>query len=470
MLVRAQAAKGPATPAVACTIVLVTLAACVGGVPPIQLGNQLLGQKKPKAALAVFREAITKEPNNGRLYLGLGRAYLALDDNAAAEKALARAAGLGEKPRAHLWLARLRREDGRYKEAAALLHNALSVAPQDWALHYELGMVQLAADDNSRAAQSFETTIGLLPSVVAAYVHLAEALANLNRHGDAAGILEDALAEVPNLPYALITAKLGVLYEELDRQHEADRAFKRALAKDPKTVEAIAGWARSLWRQRNHVKAIDLLRKAIATQPQAALLHLELGLAYDEFRVPDQAIASLMEAVTLDRRLERAYAPLLRLVEGNPQHSRLLLGVLAKAAKIFPDDPDIQLRFAREAFERKKDKTAIAAATRVIEIKPSHVEGNYLLGRAQARTGTKDAAIETYEALLILSPETAAKLEEEFKDLFGHADQDAPAADGAAAVAAGAGEGDKGGRATKRSKKKQKKKGKSKKKRKRRKR
>lgn len=411
---------------------LAILSACAVAPRPSQMGPVPPREQTPEEALIQIREAIAREPDNGELYLGLGNVFVGLGEPAEAEAAFARAADLGQRPRANMRIARLRRLEGRYQEAARLLHEALSLTADDGALHYELGRVQLAAGDNTSAVASFETATGLAPGFGPAFVDLASALGTLGRYDDAAEVLEDALGREPKLPPAPLAAKLGEMYEALGRGDDAGRAFRQALRDDPDNVEATAGHARALWATRDEVHAIELLRKAIEKHPDAALLHLEIGLAYEEFRVPNQAVESLFEATNLDPGLKRAYAPLLRLIEADPLHRDLLFTVLARAVKVFPDDFEIQLRFAREASRLGKYEAIIPAATRVIAIKPSHVEGNFLLGLAQARSGDRTAAMETHDALLILDPPTAAKLKQE---ITGPEVQSATTGAGAAAPA-----------------------------------
>jgi Flp pilus assembly protein TadD len=221
---------------------------------------------------------------------------------------------------------------------------------------------------------------------------------------------------------AVLETSLGEMYEATGKTVDAGQAFRRALAKNKKTVGAIAGLARTLWVAQDQVTAIELLRKGVQEFPREAVLYTELGVAYLDYRVPDRARDALQKAIELDPTQARAYPPLLTILEGDAKQGKEYYEILGKAAKATPDDLDLQLRYAEAAYKKGDNINLLKAAARVVAIKPNHGRGNFLLGLAQFKAGDETAAASTLDALDIAEPEMARELALEIEKLRGKAE------------------------------------------------
>jgi len=81
---------------------------------------------------------------------------------------------------AQLYLGRVLREQGRYKEAADLLNSAATTSPQDAAVRRELGYLFLDLKTPAKAAVQFEKAVELDPEEPLSWVGLVEALTKAN--------------------------------------------------------------------------------------------------------------------------------------------------------------------------------------------------------------------------------------------------------------------------------------------------
>jgi tetratricopeptide (TPR) repeat protein len=118
-----------------------------------------------------------------------------------------------------------------FEAAARDLDEAISLAP-DWAAaHYERGKVWLRADDMGKAAESFQRTTELLPGFAPAWSNLGGTLGELDRPKEALAAFERGLALDPSSPQAL--NNVGVVRRELGRLAESEAAFRQVVQLTP---------------------------------------------------------------------------------------------------------------------------------------------------------------------------------------------------------------------------------------------
>ncbi len=114
------------------------------------------------------------------------------------------------------------------------LDDALALAP-DWeAVHFERGKLLLRLDQTDAAATAFAEAARLMPTFAAAFLNLGAALGELGRRDEAREALERALALDPRSHTAL--NNLGAAYREDGRLDDAAAAFRRVVALAPSFV------------------------------------------------------------------------------------------------------------------------------------------------------------------------------------------------------------------------------------------
>jgi tetratricopeptide (TPR) repeat protein len=175
----------------------------------------------------------------------------------------------------------------RLDEAAAAIEQALTLAP-DWeAAHYEQGKLWLRYDDTERAAAAFAEAGRLMPSFAAAFSNLGAALGELERHEDALVALEQALRYDP-FGHAILN-NIGAAARDLGRLDQAETAFRQALSHAPQFVFAHYNLGHTCFLQGRFADARDAYEAGLAADPQpgarqrcrAALAH---AAAHDSAR------------------------------------------------------------------------------------------------------------------------------------------------------------------------------------------
>jgi len=128
--------------------------------------------------------------------------------------------------------------DSRERNDAAGAQQALSQALQlapDWeAVHYEAGKFWLACDDTERARDAFQRAADLMPTFSAAFSNLGATLGELDQPEAAIAAFSQALLHDPES--FTILNNIGVVNREMGRLDESERALLRVTAIAPAFV------------------------------------------------------------------------------------------------------------------------------------------------------------------------------------------------------------------------------------------
>jgi tetratricopeptide (TPR) repeat protein len=186
-------------------------------------------------------------------------------------------------PALHLAHASACMELQRLDEAHTSIEQAMAVAP-DWeAVHFELGKLWLRSDDTERAAGAFAEAGRLMPGFSAAFSNLGAALGELDRHDEALDALKQALRFDP-FGHAILN-NIGAAARDLGRLDEAESAFRQALTHAPYFVFAHYNLGHTYFLQGRFADARDAYEAGLAADPQpgarqrcrAALAHAASG-------------------------------------------------------------------------------------------------------------------------------------------------------------------------------------------------
>ncbi len=295
--------------------------------PPIETRVDIDAVDCDRADL-LLREALDLDPHHGRARrlapLASGCAALRRGDFILAEGALRSASvSLVGDPRPNRWLGSLYILIDRPREAEDRFLRALEI------------------DEHH------------LPSLLG----LSDAQAELARTEEALELL--TTLDAP--PMALVELRKGMLFEELGRNADAERAYNRAIELSPERAEPINNLA-ALERERgNLARAWELQQQAIELSPDDPVLLLNAGLLAITLGHDERAEEVLERAVELEHdsaNPARALADHL-LVRGQVERSLEVLG------------PAID-RFPRDAALRNSLGNAYAAAGRVEEARVAY--------------------------------------------------------------------------------------------------
>lgn len=153
-----------------------------------------------------------------------------------------------------------------FDAAARDLDEAIALAP-DWAAaHYERGKVCLRREDMAGAAAAFRRAADLLPAFAPAWANLGATLGELDQQKDALAAFERALAIDPKNPQAL--NNVGVVRRELGHLSESEAAFRQVIQLTPGMAFGHYNLGHTLFLQGRFQAALAAYAEGKARDPE----------------------------------------------------------------------------------------------------------------------------------------------------------------------------------------------------------
>jgi tetratricopeptide (TPR) repeat protein len=281
------------------------------------VGTELQAQGKLDEAIALYRAALVRDPNDALTYSNLGTALKA---------------------------------KGQLDEAIAQYRRALDLAPNDADSHYNLANALMAQGKLVDAANQLRDALRIEPGLAEAHLNLGNALTALGQTEEAADHYREAVELKPNAVEGL--NNLGLLLAAQGRLDEAIAMFRRALAIHPDFADAHSNLASALEQGGAFADALAHLRRAVELLPESANAHNELGVMLAQQNQLDDAISHFRQAIRL--------APALGEAHGNLAIALQIQGKLEEAiqhyqeaTRLAPENREMErrLRAARTARE-----------------------------------------------------------------------------------------------------------------------
>ncbi len=295
---------------------------------------------------------------------------------------------------------------------------------------YEEAQAARSRGDLARAEQGYREVVRLAPNLARAYHNLGIVYFLERKYQDSATALEKALELAPRLAEA--ETMLGLAYYQLDKPAQAAAAFQVALRLNPADTNALLYLAKSQIQTRDYRAAVKTLEKLSLSRPSDPDLLYSLSLAHMKLML--QAVNRLGEVAPNsyqfwllmaqdaqargdDQGAIRAYRGALR-VKPDAVGAHYGFGsVLArtgnydeaaeqfsKELEINPND-SLALWKLGELTLRTNPQQARGYLRRAVDLNPDFPQAVLAYGRALARTGEIEKAIEQFRRVVRLAPE-----------------------------------------------------------------
>ena len=290
----------------------------------------LLDARRSAQAAEVLARAVQQKPTyQSRLDLGIALTRVgkpadaiphleaALQENASIEAkvALARAYAAGdmldkslplyqdvdvqtEAPAADLvGVARALVKAKRFDEAKVFLDKAAERDPTNSDVYYVRGVIEMAAKNMPGALENFDKKLEMDPKHVLSVMNKANILLGMGKKPEALAAYRLATALAPNSAAVWIAYATAVAP---DSALVAQKAFDKALAIDPKNVDAKRGKGLTFLLLEKYPDAIQLLTEATAAEPDDVDGWVWLGQALLNSGKHAEAREALQRALKLD--------------------------------------------------------------------------------------------------------------------------------------------------------------------------
>lgn len=211
-----------------------------------------------------LREALSFSPGSVSILTNLAVVLLRQNKHVEARGFAERAlAASDSNVEAMLVLADCHAKDDRLTEALAVFQKVISLDPKIAEAHNNIGVLFRKLGRVPEALGSYDRAIALDPRFADAHVNRGNALRILNRPNEALAAYDKALALNPGLAGAWLGR--GNVFSTLLQYGEACAAYRRALSHQPNLFEAVQALALQLLTEGNLVEALDLARRALAS-------------------------------------------------------------------------------------------------------------------------------------------------------------------------------------------------------------
>ena len=191
-----------------------------------------LSTSNPSAALAIYREAVKRWPNDAALYHDLAVAARAAGEGEEAMRAEQAALALDpEYPAALNGLGLLHVDRGRSADAATAFERAAEADPSNASYWTNLGNARRELGDVVGADAAYRRALDADPKYADALNGIGVLLVQQQRPADAVPWFERALLHAPQLHEARLN--LGIAYQESGQREKAAAAYRELLATTP---------------------------------------------------------------------------------------------------------------------------------------------------------------------------------------------------------------------------------------------
>ena len=180
--------------------------------------------------------------------------------------------------RAHANLGNALQEQGKLEEAVACHQRALSINPDFYAAHNNLGNVLKEQGKLEEAIACYRNALSLKPDYYKAHSNLGNALQEQGKLEEAVACHQRALSINPD--FYVAHCNLGSVLQEQGKVEEAISCYCRALSINPDYSDAHNNLGSVLHDQGKLEEAIGCYLRALSLKPDFPLAHFNLSIIY----------------------------------------------------------------------------------------------------------------------------------------------------------------------------------------------
>ncbi|MBW2518382.1 MAG: tetratricopeptide repeat protein [Deltaproteobacteria bacterium] len=188
---------------------------------------------------------------------------------------------------------------GNFPAALKEFKKAEAKNPKDHILQYDLGLVYFRLGKFDEAIKCYNKALELSPNYGPAINSLGNAYAGKEDWDQAIfyykKVTKDVLYATPHIAYS----NLGNAYYYKGDLERSEQYYLEALDSKPDFITALSGLSRTYIAMGRIPEAVGKLEKAVRIAPEAAVLHFQLGRAYQLALEFEKAYRSYQQVVRL---------------------------------------------------------------------------------------------------------------------------------------------------------------------------
>jgi tetratricopeptide (TPR) repeat protein len=366
-------------------------------------GRSLIMEKNFEKGIEELKKSLELDPDNEQVYVDLARAYLILEKPEEAEDILDQ--GLIKKansPTLILAKGEFYSLQGRNTEAEALFQEVLVLDPENYDYYAKLAGYYQATQKWKEAEEVYQLLATRKPASEIPQILLGEFYTFM---GDGSKALAHYQKGVELNPES-DPARNSLINFYLDNRQwdDAEKLVKPLLEVRSRSIVTKIFEARLLLGRGNVDEAIPLFQAIIKDEPNQAMAHQYLGLAFAQKNETVQAIQELTEAEKLapqDRGVRKALA-LARMAEGS---SKMAIEEAQMAIRLNPRDVQAVHILGQAYFGEKDFSSAKKVYQAIIAQIPQDAIAHFHLGLIDQQDKKGKEAIDHFEEALRHNPD-----------------------------------------------------------------
>jgi predicted Zn-dependent protease len=283
----------------------------------------------------------------------------------------------------------------RLDDAAGLYRRAVEANPGSFEAHVELGLLLARQSKLAEARPELAAATTLDPGEAGtgAKARAWRALAEIDRSADpakASADLLEALKLAPETPADTLLA--ASLAEQTGQFDAAETAYRRILAKDPKSAPANAGLAHLLIARKQYPEAETFLRAALEQSPGDTALTAQLAtvLAAQDKAEALPLLRKLHDAHPQDAAITRMLAEVLAEAGDAAGSDHLYMALLAAS----PEAPDLLVAHGQNLIRQARYAEAFIAFDKATRLDPANTDGWSGLAFAASKIGQPSVTLQ----------------------------------------------------------------------------
>ena len=284
--------------------------------------------------------------------------------------------------------------ENRLEDAVALYRRAVEANPQSFEAHVELGLLLARTNKLSDARIELAAATELDPGEAGAVAKARawRALAQIDRASNPAEASNDLLEALKLSPETQADTLLAAeLADQAGQFDDAEKAYRRILAKDASSAPASAGLAHLLIVRKEYPEAEALLRKALEQSPDDEALNAQLAavLAAQDKAEALPLLQKLHAAHPGDKAITHMLAEVLDDAGEAVEADKLYVALLAAT----PDDPDLLVAHGQDLTRQLNYAAAFTVFDKATRLDPANADGWSGLAFAASRTNRPEVTL-----------------------------------------------------------------------------
>jgi putative PEP-CTERM system TPR-repeat lipoprotein len=322
--------------------------------------NSYLKEGERKSAIIVLKNALQNNPEDGNARLALGKIYLTLGNNSAAEKELIKAHKISpENHNISILLARTLLKNRKFKEIEALLSNT-----DGWPTDF----------------------------IIEAYTIQAQSSIYYGDIPHAEQMLEQASQLDPNKPVVLFAKAL--LQATVNRPEQAEKYLKQLFLVEPNHGLGLLLQGNMAMARQEFTLAIQAFKKLTDTQSQIGLANIQLAKALIAIGKPEDAEQQLEKVLSISPKEPGANALMAKIEFGRKNYAK---AALHAEASLLYSTRDLETVYIAAAsyYSEKRYETAYNQINKVLDRIPNQAAALKLKAAIALKLGLTDEATST---------------------------------------------------------------------------